>query len=62
MALSLFVRFDNDRSNILLAQALFVNESFESHIFQIIEAINIQPSVILTDADLTVDAAISQVF
>ena len=65
MALSLFVGFDNDRHNILLAQALLVDESFESHkwmLLQIIEATNIQPSVILTDADPAVDAAISQVF
>jgi len=31
MALSLFIGFNNDRHNILLAQALLVDESFESH-------------------------------
>ncbi len=31
-------------------------------LLQIIEATNIQPSVILTNADLTINAAISQVF
>ncbi|SRR6266542_1794446 len=65
IALSLFIRFDNDHHNILLTQAFLVNESFESHkwmLFQIIETINIQPSVILIDANLTVDITISQVF
>ncbi|RGB24455.1 hypothetical protein C1646_773072 [Rhizophagus diaphanus] len=32
MALSLFVRFDNNRHNILLAQALSANESIESDV------------------------------
>ncbi len=31
-------------------------------LFQIIKATNIQPSVILTDTNLAVDAAISQIF
>ena len=31
MALSLFIRFNNDHYNILLAQVLLVDESFESH-------------------------------
>ncbi len=65
MALLLFVRFNNNHHNILLAQALLVDESFESHkwiLLQIIEATNIQPSIILTDADSAIDTAISQVF
>ncbi len=65
MALSLFVGFDNDYHNILLVQIFLINKSFESYkqiLFQIIEVINIQPSIILTNADLAVDTAISQIF
>ena len=49
MALSLIVGFNNDRRNILLAQALLVDESLESHMwmfFQIIKHTGIQPIVI----------------
>ncbi|CAG8468303.1 10502_t:CDS:2, partial [Racocetra fulgida] len=63
MALSLFVGFDNDRHNVLLAQALLIDESYESHkwvFLKIIEATKVQPKVILTDTDLAVDAAIRQ--
>jgi len=65
MPLSLFVGFDNDHHNILLAQALLADESLESHTWmfkQIIKATGIHPAVILTDADPAVDAAIQQVF
>ncbi|CAG8831475.1 10017_t:CDS:2, partial [Cetraspora pellucida] len=65
MALLLFVRFDNNRQNILLAQALLADKSLESHIWmfqQIVKATNTQPLVILTDADPAVNTAIHQVF
>ena len=65
MALSLFVGFNNDRRNILLAQGLLADESFESHVWmfsQIIESTGVHPGVILTDADPAVDSAIRQVF
>lgn len=65
MALSLFVGFDNNHCNILLAQALLADESLDSHIWmfeQIIKATNVQPLVILTDSDPAVDSAIRQVF
>jgi len=65
MALSLFVGFNQNRQNILLAQALLADESQESHIWmfqQIIEATNIHPTVILTDSDPAVDAAVMKVF
>lgn len=61
MPLSLFVGFDSNRRNILLAQALLLDESLESHVWmfkQIIESTNIHPIVIITDADPAVDAAI----
>jgi hypothetical protein len=65
MALSLFIGFDSNRRNILLAQALLLDESLESHVWmfkQIIESTSIYPIVIITDADPAVDAAIQQVF
>jgi len=65
MALSLFVGFDNKCHNILLAQALLVDESLESHVWmfnQIIKSTGVYPAVILTDADPAVDAAVRQVF
>ncbi|CAG8667944.1 2359_t:CDS:2, partial [Ambispora gerdemannii] len=65
MALSLFVGFNNDRRNILLAQGLLADESLESHIWmfsQIIKATGVHPGVILTDADPAVDSAIHQIF
>lgn len=36
MALSLFVRFDNNRHNILLAQALLADESIKSYVWMLI--------------------------
>ncbi|CAG8606913.1 8580_t:CDS:2, partial [Cetraspora pellucida] len=63
MALSLFVGFDNNRQNILLAQALLADESLESHIWmfqQIVKTTNTQSLVILTDADPAVNTAIHQ--
>ena len=65
MALSLIVCFNNDRHNILFAQALLIDESLESHVwmfFQIIKHTGIQPVVIITDSDPAVDAAIRQAF
>ena len=65
IALLLFVGFNNDRRNILLAQGLLADESFESHVWmfsQIIESTGVHPGVILTDADPAVDSAIRQVF
>ncbi|CAG8736191.1 9576_t:CDS:2, partial [Cetraspora pellucida] len=65
MALSLFVEFNQNRQNILLAQGLLMDESLDSHAWmfkQIIKATNIQPTVILTDSDLAVNAAIRKVF
>jgi len=65
MALSLFVGFNQNRQNILLAQALLADESQESHIWmfqQITNATNIYPKVILTDSDPAVDAAVMKVF
>ncbi|CAG8787590.1 22652_t:CDS:2 [Cetraspora pellucida] len=64
MTLSLFVGFDNNRQNILLAQALLIDESFKSHSWmfqQIIKATNVYSSVILTNADPAVDSAICQI-
>ena len=65
MALALFVGFDSNRKNILLAQALLCDESVGSHKWtftEIIKATNVYPAVILTDADPAVDAAVHQVF
>lgn len=65
MALSLFVGFDNNRHNILLAQALLADESIESHVWmfnQLVQLTGVYPSVIITDADPAVDAAVCQVF
>jgi hypothetical protein len=65
MALSLFVGFDNNRHNVLLAQVLLADESFESYAWmfsQITELTDVYPAVIITDADPAVDAAIRQVF
>lgn len=65
MALSLFVGFDRNRQNIIFAQGLLIDESKDSHIWlfrQIIEATNIHPTVILTDSDPAVDAAVKEIF
>ena len=65
MALSLFVGFNRNMENILLAQALLIDESKESHSWlfkQVIEATSIHPNVIITDSDLAVDVTIKQVF
>ena len=65
MALSLIVGFNNNRRNILLAQALLIDESLESHVWmftQLTKSTGLQPLVIITDADPAVDAAIRQAF
>src|SRR5438270_12996871 len=63
--LSLFVGFNENRQNLLLAQALLADESLDSHVWmfeQIIIATERQPGAILTDADPAVDSAVRQVF
>ena len=65
MALSLFVGFDRNMQNILFAQALLADESKQSHSWlfrQIIEATGIHPTVIITDSDPAVDAAVKEIF
>jgi hypothetical protein len=65
MALSLFVGFDRNMKNIIFVQGLLIDESKESHSWlftQILEATGIQPTVILTDSDPAVDAAVKEVF
>ena len=65
MALSLFVGFNRDMQNVLLVQALLIDESKESHSWlfkQVLEATGIHPTVILTDSDPAVDAAVREVF
>lgn len=65
MALSLFVGFDHNMQNILFAQGLLIDESKESHSWlfkHIIEATGIHPTVIITDSDPAVDAAVKEVF
>ena len=65
MALSLFVGFNSNMQNVLLAQALLIDESKDSHSWlfkQILEATGIHPTVILTDSDPAVDAAVREVF
>ena len=65
MALSLIVGFDNNRHNVLLGQALLIDESYESHLWmftQLIESTGIYPAVIITNADSAVDAAVCQAF
>ena len=65
MALSLFVGFDRAMQNIILAQGLIVDESKQSHSWlfeRIAEATGIHPTVIITDSDPAIDAAINEVF
>lgn len=65
MALSLFVGFDRNMKNVILAQGLLIDESKESHSWlfrQVTEAAGIQPTVIITDSDPAVDAAVKEVF
>jgi len=65
MALSLFVGFDRDMQNVVFAQALLIDESKDSHSWlfrQIVEATGISPTVIITDSDSAVDAAVREVF
>lgn len=65
MALSLFVGFDRNMKNIIFAQGLLIDESKGSHSWlfsQILEATGIQPTVILTDSDPAVDAAVKEIF
>src|SRR5262249_32755254 len=64
MALSLFVGFDRNMQNIIFAQGLIIDESKESHSWlfrQIVEATGVYPTVILTDSDPAVDAAVKEV-
>ncbi|CAB5383505.1 unnamed protein product [Rhizophagus irregularis] len=61
MALSLVVGFNNDRCNVLLAQALLLDESFKSHVWmftQLMKLTGMQLIVIITDSDPAIDAAI----
>ncbi|CAG8856932.1 2661_t:CDS:1, partial [Gigaspora margarita] len=63
MPLSLFVGFNRNRRNILLAQGLLADESQSSYVWffeQILKATNIQPTVIMTDSDPAVDAAVKE--
>ena len=65
MPLSIFVGFDRNMQNIVFAQGLLADESKHSHSWffrQIIEATGIHPTVIITDSDLAVDAAVKEVF
>ena len=65
MPLSLFVGFDRNMQNIVFAQGLLADESKHSHSWffrQIIEATGIHPTVIITDSDPAVDAAVKEVF
>src|ERR1043166_3587699 len=65
MALSLIVGFDNNRSNLIFAQGLLIDESLDSHIWMfsnIVNSTGVRPVVIITDSDPAVDAAIRQVF
>ena len=51
--------------NIILAQGLIVNKSKQSHSWlfeRIVEATGIHPTVIITDSDSAVDAAIKGAF
>src|ERR1051325_2629141 len=65
MALSLFVGFDRNMKNVIFAQGLIIDESKQSHSWlfgRIAEATGIHPTVIITDADPAVDAAVKEVF
>ncbi|CAG8446756.1 3762_t:CDS:2 [Dentiscutata heterogama] len=65
MALSLFVGFNNNHHNILLAQGFLADETIESHIWlfnKLLEATSVHPGTILTDTDPAVDSAIHQIF
>ena len=65
MALSLFVGFDRNMKNVIFAQSLIIDESKQSHSWlfgRIAEATGIHPTVIITDADPAVDAAVKEVF
>ncbi|CAG8811465.1 3986_t:CDS:2, partial [Gigaspora rosea] len=52
MRLSLFVGFDNNQQNILLAQGLFIDK--------IIKTTGIESAVILTNSDPAVDSAVKE--
>ncbi|CAG8568514.1 21690_t:CDS:2 [Gigaspora margarita] len=63
MALSLFVGFDNNWRNILLAQALLADKSLESHIWifnQLLKSTSTFLAIILTNTNPAIDAAIRQ--
>src|SRR5207248_11604258 len=65
MALSLFVGFDNNMKNIILAQGLLIDESKQLHYWlftKIVESTGIHPTVIITDSDPAVDVAVKEVF
>ncbi|CAG8641262.1 16822_t:CDS:2, partial [Cetraspora pellucida] len=65
MGLSLFVGFDNNCQNILLAQGLLIDETHESYVWlfnEIVKATGIEPAVILTDSNPAVDSAVKEVF
>ena len=65
MPLSLFIEFNKNRQNLLLAQVLLVDKSLNSYVWmfkQIMLATEHQPGAILTDADSAIDSAVQQVF
>src|ERR1051325_10363871 len=66
MALSLFIILDENRNIRLVAQALLIDETKESHewTFEQINLAtnNVYPQVIMTDADPAVHAAIRSTF
>ena len=64
MPLLFFVRFNRNVQNIVFAQDLLADESKHSHsqfFRQIIEVTSIYPTVIITDSDSAVDAAVKEV-
>ena len=66
MALSLFVILDENRNIRLVAQALLIDETKESHEWTFkqvnLATNNMYPKVIMTDADPAVHAAIRSTF
>ncbi|CAG8791728.1 39133_t:CDS:2 [Gigaspora margarita] len=65
MPLSMFVGFNQYWHNIILAQALLLDESTESHAWMFEEILKVtkkQLAVIMTDADPAVDLAVRNVF
>ncbi|CAG8739279.1 34464_t:CDS:2, partial [Gigaspora margarita] len=64
MGLSLFVGFNNNRQNILLAQGLLIDKTHESHVWlfnEIVKATGIEPAVLLTDSDPAINSTVKKV-